>query len=75
MMGTVGYHVHGMIAVGLAMVAIYAYIVVVPLRILRGAVSARDWPSGGAAMQRIRQLVAANLLLGVIVIAVAYLVR
>ena len=75
MMGTVGYYVHGMTAVGLAMMAIYAYIVAVPLRILRGGVSARDWPRAGAAMQRIRQLVAVNLVLGVVVIAVAYLVR
>jgi len=75
MMATIGPHVHAMTAVGLVMTAIYAYIVVVPLRILRGAVSARDWPRGGGAMQRIRQLVAVNLVLGVIVIAVAYLAR
>jgi uncharacterized membrane protein len=68
MMGAVGYHVH-------AMIVIYAYIVAVPLRILRGGVSARDWPRAGPAMQRIRQLVAVNLVLGVVVIAVAYLGR
>jgi uncharacterized membrane protein len=75
MMGAVGYHVHAMIAVGLAMVAIYLYIVAVPLRGLRGGVAARDWPRAGAAMPRIRQLVAVNLVLGIAVIAVAYLGR
>lgn len=75
MMGTAGLYVHGMIAVGLAMTVIYAYIVAVPLRILRGGVAARDWPRAGASMQRIRQLVAVNLVLGVVVIAIAYLAR
>jgi uncharacterized membrane protein len=73
--GAVGYHVHAMIAVGLAMVAIYLYIVAVPLRTLRAAVAARDWPRAGGAMPRIRQLVAVNLVLGIAVIAVAYLAR
>jgi uncharacterized membrane protein len=75
MPGSAGYHVHAMIAVGLAMVAIYLYIVAVPLRTLRAAVAARDWPRAGAAMARIRQLVAVNLALGIAVIAVAYLAR
>ena len=75
MIDAVGLHVHAMTAVGLAMMAVYAYIVAVPLRSLRGGVSARDWPKAGAAMQRIRQLVAVNLVLGIVVIAVAYLAR
>lgn len=75
MLGTVGLHVHAMTAVGLAMMAVYAYIVVVPLRILRGAVAAGDWQRAGPAMLRIRQLVAVNLALGIAVIAVAYLAR
>jgi uncharacterized membrane protein len=75
MMGSSGPYVHVMTALGLAMVVIYAYIVAVPLRTLRGGVSARDWPRAGAAMQRIRQLVAVNLVLGIVVIGVAYLGR
>jgi uncharacterized membrane protein len=47
----------------------------VPLRTLRAAVAARDWPRAGGAMPRIRQLVAVNLVLGIAVIAVAYLAR
>jgi uncharacterized membrane protein len=75
MMGSVGLYVHAMTAVGLAMMAIYLYIVAVPLRVMRAGVSAKDWPRAGQAMQRIRQLVAVNLVLGVAVIAVAYLAR
>ena len=75
MLGTVGLYVHAMTAVGLAMTAVYAYIVAVPLRILRGGAAAQDWPKAGAAMLRIRQLVAVNLVLGIAVIATAYLAR
>jgi uncharacterized membrane protein len=75
MLDRVPLYVHAMTAVGLAMMAIYAYLVAVPLRILRGGVAARDWPRAGPAMQRIRQLVAVNLVLGIAVIAVAYLAR
>ena len=75
MLDSVRLYVHAMTAVGLAMVAIYAYLVAVPLRVLRGGVAAKDWPRAGAAMQRIRQLVAVNLVLGLVVIAVAYLAR
>jgi uncharacterized membrane protein len=75
MLAPVGLYVHAMTAVGLAMTVIYAYIVAVPLRILRGGVGARDWPRAGAAMLRIRQLVAVNLVLGIAVIATAYLAR
>ena len=53
MLGPVGLYVHAMTAVGLAMTAIYAYIVAVPLRVLRSGVAARDWPRAGAAMLRI----------------------
>ena len=75
MIGSVGLYVHAMTAIGLAMMVVYAYIVAVPLRILRSGVSARDWPRAGPAVQRIRQLVAVNLVLGIVVIAVAYLGR
>jgi uncharacterized membrane protein len=64
-----------MTAIGLAMMAIYLYILAVPLRIMRAGVAAKEWPRAGQAMQRIRQLVAVNLVLGIAVIAVAYLAR
>ena len=36
-------------------------------------VDAQNWPAGGAALNRIRQLVATNLVLGLITIGVAVL--
>jgi uncharacterized membrane protein len=73
--GAAPWHVHAMTAAGLAMVAIYAFLVAVPLRALRAGVAAGDWPRAGAAMQRVRHLVAVNLALGLAVIAVAMLPR
>lgn len=73
--GAVGGYVHVMAGIALVMIGLYAYLVAVPLRALRAGVAASDWPRAGAAMQRIRQLVAVNLVLGIIVISVAVLWR
>jgi len=70
-----GPSVHAMSAVGSVMAAIYGYIVMVPFRAMRTAVAARTWPAAGAAMARIRTLVALNLVLGVVAISVAMLGR
>ena len=67
--------VASMAAAGLVMVAIYLYLVALPFRELRAAVSASDWPRGGAAMQRIRHLVAVNLVLGIVVVTFGVLAR
>lgn len=68
-------HWHLMLVLGLAMSAIYVYVVAVPYVRLKTAVASQDWPAGGAALGRIRQLVGTNLLLGVITIAVGTLGR
>jgi uncharacterized membrane protein len=67
--------VHAMTALGLAMTAIYLYIVVRPLPRLRGAVAAGTWPEGGAAMTTIRRLVVINLALGLVTLTIAVLGR
>jgi len=71
----VGADVHAMTAVGLVMTLVYAYIAAVPYRALRAAVAATQWEAGGAAMATIRRLVALNLALGLITIAIATLAR
>ncbi|MFO1283845.1 MAG: CopD family protein [Burkholderiales bacterium] len=71
----VGRSIEAMTAIGLVMALVYAYIVLAPYRRLRDAVQAADWPSGGAAMGRIRQLVGLNLALGLATIAIAVLGR
>lgn len=64
-------YVLGMAAVATVMTAIFAYVYFKPYRELARHVEAQDWPAGGAALNRIRQLVATNLVLGLLTIAIA----
>lgn len=64
---------HLMLTSGLLMIGIFIYVATVPYAALDRAVDAEDWKSGGAALNRIRQLVGSNLLLGVITVAIATL--
>lgn len=68
-------HQHLMLLMGLVMMAIYAFVFVVPYAALGRAVAAADWKAGGAALGRIRQLVGTNLTLGFLTIAMATLGR
>ena len=71
----VGAAVHAMTGIGLVMALVYGYIVTVPFRALRTAVLASNWEAGGAAMGSVRRLVAFNLVLGLVTIAIAALGR
>jgi len=62
---------HLMLATGLSMAALYAYVRVVPYRALAAAVAAQDWKAAGAALAAIRRLVAVNIALGVVTITSA----
>jgi uncharacterized membrane protein len=64
---------HLMLASGTLMIAIYIYVAAGPYQALRRAVDAEDWKAGAAALNRIRQMVASNLLLGAMTIAFATL--
>jgi uncharacterized membrane protein len=66
---------HLMLTLGLVMSGIFVYVVAVPYARLRAAVAAQNWPAGGQALGRIRQLVGLNLLLGFATVAVATLGR
>ncbi|CAL1241318.1 CopD family protein [Candidatus Methylocalor cossyra] len=70
-LGRVGWYVHAMLTLALAMFAIFGYVQHRLLRALRGAVDNGDWPAGGAVLGRIRRLVGINLLLGLVTVAVA----
>ncbi len=70
-MGGVRGHVHLMLALGLIMSGIFLYIWFGPYTGLRAAVAAEDWPTGGARLATIRRLIGTNLILGLVVIAVA----
>ncbi|MBO9514161.1 MAG: CopD family protein [Variovorax sp.] len=71
----VRWHVHAMLAIGLVMTAIYLHIRLAPFVRLKRAVAARAWPVAAAQLDTIRRLVAVNLLLGVVVFALAVLGR
>lgn len=66
-------HWHAMSGLGLLMAGIFAVIYFRVYPRLRAGVAAADWPAAGAAMNRIRLLVATNLLLGGLTLAVATL--
>ena len=77
-MGAAGFgqapiHWHVMAGIGLAMAAIFGVIYFRHFPRLKAGVAAQDWPAAGAAMNRIRILVATNLLLGALTVAVATL--
>ena len=74
-MRAVGVYVHVMIGLGLVMILIYGHLVASPLKRLRAAVAASDWPGAGAAMTMARRLVGVNLVLGLVTITVAVLGR
>jgi uncharacterized membrane protein len=63
--------VHVMLAIGLAMMAIFLHIRFAPFRRLQAAVVASDWPRAARWLDQVRQLVTTNLVLGIVTIAVA----
>lgn len=71
--GAVHPGVHAMTALGILMVLIYCFIYFVLFRPMKAGVAAEDWPGAGAALGRIRQLIAVNLSLGLAVVVVAKL--
>ena len=64
---------HAMAGLGLLMSVIFVAIYGIFYRQLRAGVAAQDWPTAGAAMNRIRPLVAFNLGLGALTVAIATL--
>ena len=74
-MGAVPPYVIAMAVIGVVMSALFMHIFFAPFARLRRAVDAEDWKAGGAALNQIRILVATNLGLGILNIAVAMLGR
>lgn len=63
--------VHVMMTLGIVMVLLFFHLSFAPFRRLHRAVAANDQPTGLRALQQIRWIMATNLTLGLIVIAVA----
>jgi uncharacterized membrane protein len=70
--GAPGY-VHIMLAMGLAMMAIYAYVFFGCYMPFRLQVAKQQWKEAGAMLGRIRKLIALNLTLGLLTVCVAVL--
>lgn len=66
-------YIVAMALLGVVMAAIFVYIVFIPFAQLQTAVANQDWKTGGPALNRIRQLVAVNLTLGLATVATAML--
>lgn len=64
-------YVLAMTGIAAVMVAIYCYIFFVGFRRLDSAVNARHWKDAAGALGRIRELVATNLVLGLLAVTVA----
>lgn len=62
-----------MATIGLVMIAIFGHIRFALFKRLKVAVAAGDWAAGGKVLASIRTLVGVNLALGVITVAVVYL--
>jgi uncharacterized membrane protein len=65
-----GTYVHVMLGIGLLMMAIYAHLYFVPWRRLSRAVAAENWAEAGMQLAVIRRIVAVNLTLGLITVAI-----
>jgi len=72
-MGAVPVQIHVMAGIGYLMAIIFAFIFFVPYAALKKAVAAQDWPSGGAALNRIRVLVGTNLTLGLLNVVIIFM--
>ena len=63
-------YVNIMQALGWIMILIYAFLFHGPWLKFKRAVDAQNWPAAGAELNRIRQLIAINLPLGLIVVVI-----
>jgi uncharacterized membrane protein len=62
-----------MFLLGVVMMLLFGHVFFAPYKRLKRAVAAQDWPAGGAALGQIRKLIAINLSLGLLTVAVATL--
>jgi uncharacterized membrane protein len=65
-----GLHIHLMQGIGWLMIALFLWLFHDPWLKLKRAVAAGDWPTAGTNLNRIRQIVAVNLTLGLLVVVI-----
>jgi uncharacterized membrane protein len=65
-----GLHIHVMQGIGWVMIALFLWLFHGPWPAFRRAVDTEDWPSAAASLNRIRQIIAVNLPLGLLVVVI-----
>lgn len=70
-MGNVKPYVHTMLLLGIIMMLLYGHVFFAHYKKLGRAVDAQDWEEGGKQLGKIRVLIAVNLSLGLITVAIA----
>lgn len=70
-MANVGLHVHLMQGLGWLMILLYMHVFFAPFKKLKLRVIEGNWPEAGAQLNRIRRTIGINLILGLVVIAIA----
>ena len=63
-----GMYIHLMQMIGWLMIALFVWLFHGPWLAFKRAVDVEDWPSAGAFLNRIRQIIAVNLPLGLLVV-------
>jgi uncharacterized membrane protein len=62
--------IHLMQMIGWLMIALFVWLFHGPWLTFKRAVDAEDWPSAGTTLNRIRQIIAVNLPLGLLVVVI-----
>ena len=63
-------HVHLMQLIGWVMIALFVWLFHGPWRVFKKAVDTEHWQTAGASLERIRQIIAVNLPLGLLVVII-----
>jgi uncharacterized membrane protein len=66
----VGIHVHLMQGIGWIMILLFVWLFHGPWLAFKRATDAQDWPTAAANLNRIRQIIAVNLPLGLVVVVI-----
>jgi uncharacterized membrane protein len=64
-------HIHVMQLIGWVMIGLFVWLFHGPWLAFKRAIDAEDWPGAAARLDRIRQIIAVNLPLGLIVVVIA----
>ena len=67
-----GMHINVMMVIGIIMMLIFFHVFFAAYKRLKLAVAAEDWPTAGAKLAQIRTLIGINMTLGVLTVAIRY---